>query len=114
MVGAIEAGQTAAVDAALAGRTPIVSITAAKEFLKKGDVNALRTFLTKRGGRIAAAGSEQSAAALRSQAATLRRSLKLKDSRVAASALREGVSVITRDKKFRNFLNETGIGGIDF
>ncbi len=74
----------------------------------------LREFLGARGGRIAAAGSEQSAAALRSQAQALGRGLKLKDSRVAASALREGVSVVTRDSKFQRFLNAVGIGGIGF
>jgi len=114
LVLAIEKGEAAAVDAALAGRIPIVSITAAKEFLKKGEVGLLREFLAERGGRIAAAGTEKVAAALRAQAEALGRVLKLKDSRVAASALREGVPVITADSKFQRFLNAVGIGGIGF
>jgi predicted nucleic acid-binding protein len=114
LIRGIEAGETAAVDAAIAGRTPIVSITAAKEFLKKGDVGLLRQFLSARGGRVAAAGTEQTAAALRNQAQALGRGLKVKDSRVAASAVREGVPIITNDSKFQRFLNAVGIGGIGF
>ncbi len=114
LIRAIEKGESGAVDAALAGRQPVVSAQAAKEFLRKGDANALRQFLKARGGRLGAAGTEASAQSLQSQAQTLGRSLKIKDARVAASALREGIPVITRDTSFRNFLNAIGIGGLHF
>ncbi|MCG8425363.1 MAG: hypothetical protein MJE77_46380 [Proteobacteria bacterium] len=111
---AIEAGEGVAVDAALAGRRPMMSITSVKEFLVKGDVNHLRTWLGARGGGVARAGTEQAAAQLRVQASVSGRRLKLKDSRVAASAQAEGISLITRDKRLRNFLNWLGIGGESF
>lgn len=111
---AIEAGESAAVDAALAGRTPVIPIQAVKEFLVKGDVNALRGFLSSRGGRVAAGASDEAAAALQGQATALGRSLKPKDARVAASAQKEGVPLITRDTKLRKFLNAIGIGGESF
>lgn len=38
------------------------------------------------------------------------RGLKPKDTRAAASAQKEGVSLITRDTKLRKFLNAVGIG----
>jgi hypothetical protein len=98
-----------AVEGAIAGRTPLVPITVVKEFLRGGgDVNALRSFLAARGGGVAAAGSEASAAALRAQAAGLGRALQLGDSRVAAGVMREGVPLITQDKKFGNFLRAIG------
>jgi predicted nucleic acid-binding protein len=74
----------------------------------------LRQFLSERGGRVAAACSEQAATELRAQAQALGRGLKVKDSRVAASAVREGVPIITNDGKFQGFLNAVGIGGIGF
>jgi predicted nucleic acid-binding protein len=102
-------------DAALAGRAPVVPITAAKEFLKGRsatvpDPNAtaqvLRDFLKQNGGRMGAAGTEADAAALRAMAASMKpaRSLKLMDSRVLASAQQEGLPVMTRDRKFYNFM----------
>ncbi len=111
---AIEAGEAAALDAALAGRSPIIPIQAVKEFLVKGDVNALRGFLTSRGGRVAAGASDEAAAALQAEAKALGRSLKPKDAKVAASAQKEGVPLITRDQKLRKFLNAIGIGGESF
>ena len=111
---AIEGGESMAVDAVLAGRNPIIPIQAVKEFLVKGDVDALRGFLEARGGRVAAGASDQAAGALQAQAKGLGRSLKPKDARVAASAQKEGVSLITRDTKLRKFLNAVGIGGESF
>jgi RHS repeat-associated protein len=114
LIAAIEKNQTAAVDAAIGGRTPIVSRQAAREFLWKGDKEALRRFLSERGGHIAKSGTESDVASLRALAESMGRSSKIKDIRVAASAQTERVSVITRDARFRNFLNEIGIGGESF
>lgn len=75
----------------------------------KGDAAKLRTFLAERGGRLAAAGSEVVASALRLKAAAAGRSLKLGDSRVAAAALPEGAQVLTRDGTFQRFLASAGI-----
>ena len=110
----IENGQAAAVDAALAGRTPIVSRQAVREFLARGDKQALREFLSTRGGSVAKSGDQAGIAALQAQASSMGRSLKIKDARVAGSAQAEGVPLITRDRKLRNFMNASGLGGENF
>ena len=50
LIHALEGGELKTIDDAINGRTPIISITAAKEFLKYGDISILRKFLTDRGG----------------------------------------------------------------
>jgi RHS repeat-associated protein len=82
-----------AVVTVMAGRTPSVSITAAKEFLAGGgDVNGLRSFLQANGGRIGPAAS------LGTRQALQRLGLKAADSRVVGSAVDQGIGVITRDR----------------
>lgn len=81
----------AAAFVALNGRTPVVSITAAKEFLKRGSSAELRRFLVTHGGRIGAAGDEQAVAAL------IALGLRSKDAQVAGSAIKEGTKLLTRD-----------------
>ncbi|MBK8013952.1 MAG: VCBS repeat-containing protein [Deltaproteobacteria bacterium] len=104
LIAAVERGQSI-----LGGRAPVVPITVAKEFLRGGGSSAaLREFLTANGGRIGLAGSEAAAAGLRQQAAGLGRALQLGDSRVAAGAMREGMPLITNDRKFGNFLRAIG------
>jgi len=114
LVGAIEKGEASAVDAALAGRAPVVSRQAVREFLARGDKQALREFLGARGGSVAKSGSQADIAALQAQASSMGRSLKIKDARVAGSAQAEGVPLITRDRKLRNFMNASGLGGESF
>lgn len=108
LMGALEQGKLAAVDAAIAGRIPTVSITAVKEFLKKGDINLLREFLAARGGYVGQAATAQQVAQLRSMAQSLGRSLRPKDAAVAGSAINEGAVVITRDERFWKFLRAVG------
>jgi RHS repeat-associated protein len=111
LIGALKEGRVAAVDAAIAGRIPVVPISAAKEFIKangSAGAQALREFLAARGGRLAAAGSESAAAALRAQAAGMGRALRLLDSRIAVGAIEEGAPLITNDKKFARFLSAIG------
>jgi predicted nucleic acid-binding protein len=91
LVAAIEQGNPA-VDAAIAGRQPVVPITAAKEFLVKGNSAALRAFLAARGGIIASA---PQASTVRSMLAA---GLKANDARVGAAAADLGAQLITRDK----------------
>lgn len=115
LIAATQEGKAAEVLAAIAGRTPVVSRTAVREFSAGGNsVAVLREYLTSIGGRIAAAGTEAEAAALRAQATQMGRSLGVNDSRVGASAAREGAETITNDKRFRNFLNAVGLGGLGF
>jgi predicted nucleic acid-binding protein len=107
VIAAVERGESARV---LGGRTPLVPITAAKEFIAGGGSSqALRSFLGANGGRIAAAGSEASAAGLRAQATGMGRALGTADWRIAASAVREGAPVVTNDSRFARFLRAVGI-----
>jgi hypothetical protein len=79
---------------AIAGRDTSVSITAVKEFLRGGgDVNALRIFLKETKGSVGAA---PSTALIKSLEAL---GLKPSDARVVGSAIREGIPVLTRDKR---------------
>ena len=115
LIAAIQEGKAAEVIAAVAGRTPIVSRTAVREFLANGNsITALRDFLSSIGGRVAAAGTEAQAAALRAQATKMGRSLGVNDSKIAASSAKEGAETVTNDKRFRNFLNAAGLGGVGF
>jgi hypothetical protein len=77
----------------MGGRSPSVSITAGKEFLRGGgDVSALRSFLTEAGGGVGKAPSQ----ALLKDLAGL--GLKPADARVVGSAIEEGIPLLTRDK----------------
>ena len=115
VIAGVEKGQAAAVDAALAGQNAAVTRQVVREFLQGGgDKAALRQFLSQRGGSVVPAVTEAQAAALRTQAQSLGRGLGVGDSRIGAAAQQQGTSVITNDKKFRNFLNAVGIGGEGF
>jgi len=85
------------VSQAIGGRTARVSITATKEFLRGGgDVNALRSFLTSTGGGVGRAAPRAGVQQLEAIG------LKAADSQVVGSAIREGTSVLTRDKSILN------------
>ena len=95
--------------AILQGRAPIVSITAAKEYLAgRGSPAALRTFLDVHSGRIGAAGPEHLAIGLQTRAVARGRVLSRSDARVAANAVVEDVPLVTFDRRFSNFLREFG------
>jgi len=109
LIRGLEKGELAALDAAIAGRIPTISITAAKEFLKKGNAAILRKFLAERGGHIGKAATEAEIQALRNQATLIGRVLRAKDAAVVGSALKESAVIITRDEKLIRFLNAVGI-----
>lgn len=95
-------------DAVLAGRRPIVSTTAAKEYLRGGSVAALRDFLVSRNDRIAVAAAEGQVAELQARARALGRRLGTNDGRVAGSAISEEVSLLTTDRRLYNLLVAIG------
>jgi hypothetical protein len=109
LIRGLEKGELAALDAAISGRIPTISITAAKEFLVKGDVSVLREFLASRGGYVGEAATAQQISQLQAQAQVLGRVLRPKDAAVVGSALNEGATIITRDEKLLRFLNAAGI-----
>jgi RHS repeat-associated protein len=108
LIAALEGGEVQAVDAALAGRVPVISITAAKEFLLKGDVEVLRQFLIARGGSIGTAATAAEIAELQTQATLLGRVLAAADASVAASAIKDAIPLLTRDSRLINFLIAVG------
>ena len=91
LIAGLEGGELQAVDAALAGRAPVISITAAKEYLVKGDIEVLRQFLIERGGSIGPAALEQEIAELQTQATLLGRVLSAADAAVSGSAIKQGI-----------------------
>ncbi len=108
LVRGLEGGELTAIDKALNGRVPVIPRQAVREFLRKGDKQALRQFLKERGGRVANSGTQSQIASLKATAQSLNRSLKDGDARVAASAITENAPLITRDKRLTNFLNAIG------
>jgi predicted nucleic acid-binding protein len=108
LIRGIDKGQLAGVDAALAGRSPVVSITAAKQYLKGGDPNALRAFLESRSGSIGKAATAQQIQSLQEQAGLLGRVISASDAAVAGSAVSEGVTLLTNDKQLFRYLQAAG------
>lgn len=60
------------------------------------------------GGRIGSAATPSEIATLQQEAAKLGRKVGESDAAVAASAIKEDIPLITRDKSLGNFLNEQG------
>jgi RHS repeat-associated protein len=115
LINGLEKGQMEAINATIAGRTPTVSITAAKEFLRGGgDVAALRELLSANGGRIGLAASSSEIAALRASASGMGRVLSTSDAAVAGSAIREGATLITNDARLLRFMNAAGYSAIGY
>ena len=109
LVAAVEGGERAAVVSAIGGRNTTVSMQAAKELLVRGDKQQLRSFMTDVGATISTrGGSAAQTQALRAQAASMGRSLKVADSRVAADAINNNATLLTRDRKLQRFMNAAG------
>lgn len=114
LIQGLEKGERAAIDRALAGCIPLVSRTAAKEFLAKGDANVLREFLRARDGGIGRAATAEQIANLQAQARAFGRVLRLSDAAVVGSALTEEALIITRDIRLLKFLRAAGIPARSF
>lgn len=87
---------------------PVISQSAANEYLVKGNPTALNNFLAERGGKIVGDVSVQAINALQTQATSLSRSLPAKDAAVLGAAMRDGLTIMTRDVRFTNYLNFIG------
>lgn len=85
-------------------------ISVAKEFLKGGgSADALRGFLSARGGQFAAAGAENVARGLQARVWGIGgRQIGLYDARIGASAMQEGMPIMTLDQKFTRAMNALG------
>ena len=109
LIQGLEKGELTALDHALAGRIPLVSRTAAKEFLAQGDANVLREFLRARDGGIGRTATAEQIANLQAQARVLGRVLRMSDAAIVGSALTEEAVIITRDIRLLKFLRAAGI-----
>jgi RHS repeat-associated protein len=106
IIGALYEGQLGRVEKAIHGRAPVVSPTAEREYLVKGDLNLLMVFLGSHGGHIGLDGTPGGANVLQSAASRRGRSLRRNDAFIAHAAMREGVPLITNDRRFANFLRD--------
>lgn len=110
LIQGLDYGQMDKLNAALAGRAPVVSPQAASEYLARGDAGRLSEFVASNGSRIGSQVSDQTAAALRSQASSLTdqfgnaRALGVGDSYVVGSAMQDNIPLITQDKQIIGFL----------
>jgi hypothetical protein len=108
---------TTALDAALAGRPPTVSITAANEYLSGGTSADLRAFLEARGGGLSPSATSGSIAAVEKQLAGYNefvgpgqaRVLRPGDLRVVSSAAQQGVPLLTRDQRLIRTMQALGL-----
>ena len=99
LIRGLDWGELGAVDAAIAGRVPLVPQVAADEYLVKGDRGRLANFLQARGGYSIASGSRADIRWLQQQAAVGGYVLHTRDAAIVAAARREGVPVVHRDRQ---------------
>jgi RHS repeat-associated protein len=112
---AVKEGKKDLVKASIGADKPIVSITAAKEFLAFGNKAELKGFMTEVGATISKnGGSASQAAALQKTASGMGRSLGNKDAMILAGAKNNGAAIITADRKFANFMNAIGFPNRNF
>lgn len=110
LIKAVEGGGKDAVKKAIGSDKPIVSITAAKEFLAKGDKQQLKSFMTEIGATISKNGASTSQVqGLQASAASLGRKLGTNDASIVGGAINNNASVLTNDKRLINFLQAFGV-----
>lgn len=103
LIRAIDFGDPA-VDIALRGRSPVASPRAAQQFLVRGSQIALDGWLAARGGGIGSPADPGRVLALENQAQSMGRAISHTDAEVAASAIQDGLPLITRDQQLFRFL----------
>ena len=105
LVAATREGQKEAVVKAIGDNTPIVSISAAKEYLAWGNKSDLKAFMTEIGATISKNGAGNAQISqLQNTAKSLGRSLKSIDASIAGGAINNNATLITNDRKLSNFL----------
>lgn len=109
LVAAVEGGKKSDVKAAIGNDKPIVSITAAKEFLAKGDKGALKDFMKETGATIGKkGGSADQVKSLQNQANGTRRTVGKNNASITAGAANNSATVILNDKRMTNFMRAIG------
>lgn len=107
LIQAIDFGNPA-VDIALRGRHPVAPPRAAQEYLVRGSQAALTAWLTARGGRIGSPAAPARAVALQAEAQSMGRALGDRDAEIAASAIQDGLPLLTRDEQLFRFMDAAG------
>ncbi len=112
---ALSGSKTAEVDAALAGRNPVLSPTAHRELLEGGhSPGEISRWLSERGGRMGPASTEEGVAAIQARlkemwkGKSFRPMIANDDGSVLHSAMRDGLSIITNDKRFYKNVERLG------
>ncbi|MCW3465823.1 DUF6443 domain-containing protein [Chitinophaga nivalis] len=109
IVAAIKEGKKDAVKIAIGSDRPIISTTAAKEWLSFGSKGELKGFMKEIGATISKnGGSASQAAGLQQKAASLGRALGNNDAMILSGAMNNKAAVLTVDKKFTNFMKAIG------
>lgn len=110
LIKAVEGGGKEAVKKAIGNDVPIVSITAAKEFLVKGEKQQLKSFMTEIGATISKKGaSAAQVKQLQAKAISLGRKLAINDASIVGGAINNNASILTNDKRLINFLQAFGV-----
>ncbi|MFD5848133.1 RHS repeat-associated core domain-containing protein [Streptomyces chartreusis] len=112
---ALSGAKTAEVDAALAGRSPVLSPTAHRELLEGGhSADAIASWLSERGGRMGPASTSEGVAALQARLRAMWKGKSFNpmiaddDASVLHSAIQDGLSIITNDKRFYKNIERLG------
>jgi len=109
LTAAIKEGKKDLVKQSIGADKPIVSITAAKEYLVSGTKAELKGFMKEIGATISKkGGSASQSAALQQTASSMGRSLGKNDAMILAGAMNNNAAVMTADKKFTNFMKAIG------
>jgi hypothetical protein len=87
LIHAVENNGKQAVKDAIGSARPIVSVTAAKEFLAKGEKTALKSFMKEIGASISNTAKTEQVNLLRAQAESMGKKFGLSDAKIAADAI---------------------------
>ncbi|MPY56807.1 sugar-binding protein [Streptomyces spongiae] len=112
---ALSGARTAEVDTALAGRAPVLSPTAHRELLEGGhSAEDIGAWLSARGGRMGPAATSEGVASLQARLKAMWKGKSFNpmiaddDAAVLHSAIQDGLSIITNDKRFYKNIERLG------
>ncbi|MEU1510027.1 ricin-type beta-trefoil lectin domain protein [Kitasatospora sp. NPDC005748] len=112
---ALSGAKTAEVDAALAGRAPVLSPTAHRELLEGGhSAEGISSWLSARGGRMGPASTSDGVSSLQARLRAMWKGKSFNpmiaddDASVLHSAIQDGLSIITNDKRFYKNIDRLG------
>ncbi|GAB3433067.1 RHS repeat domain-containing protein [Niabella aquatica] len=115
LIAAVEGGGKEAVVNAIGSKQPIISYTAAKEFLAKGNKGELKAFMSEIGATVSKNGASASQVkGLQKAAEGVGRKLGQNDASIIGGAINNGASILTNDKRMMNFMQTFGIPGLKY